>query len=263
MLKKPKFLSSAGLSEVNSKIVSFFKKIFSAPDKNKKSTAKRNLTLRIKRRLEVSVGHIFFKNPTLACGIILAPVIAVASTFKSGAALAIAVIIMCVPAIIVTGIVTHYVPSWVCTIIGISVSVGMSFFANDVISTLSPDIFDTLGIYFPLIMLSSFSTVFSLRYRRQKRFFIWPICDAICAAAGFSAAAILVGLSREILAYGSVAGVPLGISFKISGAAAPFFGFILVGFFAAFIQWVKNTVLYFKNVHRRKSAETREGGAHL
>lgn len=262
MLKKPKFLSSTKLSEVKEKAVSFFKDLFTH-DKPEKSTVKRNLALRIRRRLEVSIGHIFFKNPTLARGIILAPVIAVASTFRSGAALAIAVIIMCIPAIIATGIAARYLPSWICSIIGISVSAGMSFVAYDVISTLSPDIFDILGIYFPLIMLSSFSTTFSLKYNRQKRAFIWPVFDAICAAAGFSAAAIFVGLIREILAYSSVAGVSLGVSFKISGAVAPFFGFILVGFLAAFVQWVKNTVLYFKKMQNRKTTETREGGAHL
>jgi len=263
LLKKLKFLSSAKLSEIKEKILSFLEKGSGNFDQSQKNTPKKNFTLRIKRRLEVSVGHIFFKNPTLARGIILAPVIAVATTFRSGAALAIAVIIMCVPAIITTGIVARYVPSWVCTIIGLSVSTGMSFVAYDVISTLSPDIFDTLGIYFPLIMLSSFSTTFSLKYRRQKRFFIWPVFDAICAAAGFSAAAIFVGLVREVLAYGTISGIPLGFSFKISGTSAPFFGFILVGFFAAFIQWVKNTVSYFKRSHRRRISETREGGAHL
>ncbi|MBP0990128.1 MAG: hypothetical protein J5874_02995 [Oscillospiraceae bacterium] len=214
------------------------------------SRINRASVLRISRRLTVSVGNLFFKNPILVGGIILSPVISAVTTFRSGVAISIAVIIICIPSIIISELSSKYAPFWVSAIIGALVSALMSVPAYKMISPLSPDIFDNIGIYFPIIMLSSFSSAFT--HNRKRRIFIWSVTDVVCAVCGFAFFAILIGSIREILAYGTFNGKLLGIEFKMSGVAMPFFGFILVGFILAIVQKIKNSTVFFKNLIKRR-----------
>ena len=72
--------------------------------------------------------------------------------------------------------------------------------------------------------------------KTESRFYLIPYgemaVDALVYIAGYAVAAFAVGFVREILAYGTL------FDFKVCGAImpaarSPFFGFVLVGLFAA------------------------------
>ena len=62
--------------------------------------------------------------------------------------------------------------------------------------------------------------------------------DAVTNALGYAGAAILAGIARELLGYGSIWGVVLSKSLHIRGVWMPFGGFLLLGAMAAVLKVV-------------------------
>ncbi len=100
-----------------------------------------------------------------------------------------------------------------------------------------PNIFASLGVFFPLLAVNGLIVVrcenFAVENGPKLTFF-----DAAASAAGFSAAAILVGIVREMLAYGSIFDKKIAFLPSVPAFALPMGGMIALGFLAALHKYI-------------------------
>lgn len=94
-----------------------------------------------------------------------------------------------------------------------------------------------MGIFLPLLAVNSIIVIrceiFAVNNNIRNSFF-----DAVAASVGFTAVSLIVGIIREILAYGSVFGKTVTGLPHLSGIALPFGGLLVLGFLAAFHKWI-------------------------
>lgn len=87
-------------------------------------------------------------------------------------------------------------------------------------------------LYLPLLSVNSFIVLHSelhfYHYRRSRMLGV-----LLAHAAGFTLAACMIGVIREILAYGTIFGYAVDMPLVMSGIGAPWAGFILIGLLAA------------------------------
>ena len=107
------------------------------------------------------------------------------------------------------------------------------------------EILSGLGIYLPLMAMSSFNSVhcekYAVKHTVKESFY-----DAIASSIGYCAVLLAVGFIREIIGAGAVAGFDIVPIKGISGFLMPFGGMIVIGLLAAFH---KNRVMKNKRSH--------------
>lgn len=94
-----------------------------------------------------------------------------------------------------------------------------------------------MGIFLPLLAVNSIIVIrceiFAVNNNIRNSFF-----DAVAASVGFTVVSLIVGIVREILAYGSFFGKTVTGLPHLSGIALPFGGLLVIGFLAAFHKWI-------------------------
>ena len=66
------------------------------------------------------------------------------------------------------------------------------------------------------------------------------LTDALASSLGFGLVICLVSALREIASSGTLWDIPLDIDLRLPEAALPYAAFIMLGFMAAFLQWLKS-----------------------
>ncbi len=175
---------------------------------------------------------LFGKNVLLSAGVGLPFVVMAAVSLKSAVALVIAMICSTVPAYIASILLGKKSEIWLRTVVGSLVAVGGVLIARPIISLLSPEIFDALGIFMPLMAINSLIVSCSTSKKFSTKGMIRKL---IFGVMGFSVVAILVGGLREILVAGNLWGVSVAQpGLPIAGTV--FVGFLFLGFLAALVQ---------------------------
>ena len=80
------------------------------------------------------------------------------------------------------------------------------------------------------------------------------LVDALGSVCGFGLVICAVSALRELATSGTLWDKPMGFDLRLPEAAQPFAAFILLGFMAAFLQWIKAGVSHF---FQRKEEESR------
>ena len=110
-----------------------------------------------------------------------------------------------------------------------------------IIRLISSEIFDTLGIYLPLMAVNSVILLFAARSINKEKM-LRIVGHMLAAVVGFGLVACVVGLVRELLLTGSVWGISVAsVSFPAAGMV--FFGFILLAFFGAAVQGLRRCIV--------------------
>ena len=115
---------------------------------------------------------------------------------------------------------------------------------------------ELIGIYMPLIITNAliFSKTESRFYLEDK---LKMIIDVIFFVAGFGIVCVLTGGFRELICFGTFAGINL-FDFKIAAFESPFGGFILVGIMAGMFRALYN---YLRNRRIRQNREEQNKAA--
>ena len=133
------------------------------------------------------------------------------------------------------------IPSGINFVCYALLSAAMLVPAYFVSGSFSATIFDSAGIYPALLAVSTVPIIYSSKIA-EKQTPAKAILNGVCIAAGFAFTAVILGAAREFLGNGSL------WNFKFSeayypAAKLPFWGFILLGFMAAILNWVKELVI--------------------
>ena len=215
--------------------------------------SQRNLTTRIHRANRRKTLHRFSgittRNPVFVEGLLLAPVIVASTSLKNAVALSITLMVVTLPSIVLASMVKTSLPHWLRVPMYALMASLMLIPAALLVTPIAPTIFDSMGMYFSLMI---FNSVLFTRAERCAVKTTPPeaLLDSACYCIGFAFAILPIAAIREILASNSIWGIPLEFSFKIGAVILPFAGFMLVGMFSAGTRYIKE--LIFKLIARRR-----------
>ncbi|MBQ3162679.1 MAG: electron transport complex subunit E [Oscillospiraceae bacterium] len=187
------------------------------------------------------------KNPILVSGMVIAPVVVMANNFWDAVTLIAAFSLIT----FFTLLISSFVPKNIVYTIRIILYtlIGALVYVPSVIMLkyLMPDEVETLGIFFPLFITSSF-----IISRSESIFFMETkgkmLLDIIFCIIGYDAAVLLFAAVREILAFGTIGGTIIGMPVQLSAFQNPFGGFILLGLMAALFRSI---LLFVKRLRQK------------
>ncbi len=190
---------------------------------------------------------LLYKNPIFVSGMVIAPVVVMASNFLDALTLVAAFSLIT----FFTLVVSSFVPKNIVYTIRIILYtiIGALVYVPSVIllKYIMPDGVEALGIFFPLFITSSF-----IISRSESIFFLETkgkmFLDIIFCIIGYDAAVLLFAAIREILAFGTIGGTIIGMPVEMSAFQNPFGGFILLGLMAALFR---NILLFVKRVRQK------------
>lgn len=200
----------------------------------------------------IFVNGVLYKNPVLFSALGLFPAVAAATTLQNGVALCVMMAILLLPICFLFSLFGSLIPAWLKPVVILLLCAGLYIPISLVMKSLLPQGIASLGIYAPLMVANAL--VFSRAEGfASKHILIAAMSDALGCTVGFGLVTCVIAAIREILAYNTLWGHPVGGGFKISGAALPFSGFILAGFLAAIVQYGTNH--HAEKKAKRKGAE--------
>ena len=178
------------------------------------------------------------QNVVLMTGIVNAPVIIAATSFKKGVVIAIAFAIIS----FLTILTCSFIPKKIVYTLRVIIYalVGSVYYIPTVLllEKIFPLTVQLIGIYMPLIIANAL--IFS---KTESRFYLESkqkmIIDVIMFITGFGVICVLTGGFREIICFGTLAGIKI-LDISISAFEAPFGGFILVGIMAGMFRALYN-----------------------
>lgn len=200
-----------------------------------------------------SPAFIFFSNPVLVGGLVIGQLAAGDVSLQTGAALALTFCCVTIPVLLFAAALGKYLPKVLRLVCYMLVSAGMLFPAYQVCTAISGTLADTVGIYMPLLAVTTIPVAYSAKFSEKHTVGV-AVMDGLCLSAGFGAVAILLGAIRELFGSGSLWGIKI-LSNGFSAFNMPFWGFILLGFMAAGISGIKALTGYTE----KAGAEEAEG----
>ncbi len=194
------------------------------------------------------------KNIVLVQAIGICPIIAVGTTLKYGVALTLCTMAVLLPTSLFMSVYGDRLPALlrppIYTLGASLLLVGVAYLVEHAIST---ELYAALYLFLPLMAVNTIFTYraggFSVSNRPAA-----ALVDALGSSFGFGLVICLVSALRELATSGTLWDVPMGFDLRLPEAAQPFAAFIMLGFMAAFLQWIKAGVSHF---FQRKEEESR------
>ena len=191
---------------------------------------------RIKAEFKESLAYLFFRNPVLVLGLVIGQLAAGDTTLQNGAALSVAYFFIVVPVLLFASVFGKKLPEWSKIVCYALLSAAMLFPSYFICKSFSATIFDSVGIYPALLAVSTVPMVYSSKFAENQKISV-VFMNAICLAGGFALTALVLGAARELLASGSLWGFRI-TEVYLPAAKLPFWGFILLGFMSAIVNWI-------------------------
>lgn len=178
-----------------------------------------------------SLDGLFRQNIVLMSGLVTAPVIVACTTMQR----ALVIVISFFTITYLSVLICRFIPKKIAYTFRILfyALAAAAFYIPTVLllQRLFPDETGSVLLYIELMVVNLL-----LLAKTESRFYLIPYgkmaVEALVYIAGFAMAAFAVGFVRELLAYGTLFGFKL-INAILPAARSPFFGFVLVGLFAA------------------------------
>ncbi|MEG1953882.1 MAG: Rnf-Nqr domain containing protein [Hydrogenoanaerobacterium sp.] len=216
--------------------------------------SQRNMLTRIRRANRRKALHKFSgiasRNPVLVEGLLLAPVVVATTSLKNAVALSITLAVVTLPTIVLAAMIKTKLPHWLRVPIYAVAASLLLIPAAMLVTPIAPTIFDSMGMYFSLMIFNS------VLFTRSERYAVkvdppQALLDGACYCFGFFIASVPIAALREFLGSNTIWGFPVAIPFKISAIMLPFAGFMLVGMFAAGSRYCRTLILKIKAKRRR------------
>lgn len=178
-----------------------------------------------------NLDGLFRQNIVLMSGLVTAPIIAACTTMMRALVLVISFFLISYLSILICRFIPKKIAYTFRILLYAIVAAGLYIPTILLLQRLFPETTRGVMLYIELMVVNLL-----LLAKTESRFYLIPYgemaVDALVYIAGYAIAAFAVGFVRELLAYGTL------FDFKICGAImpaarSPFFGFVLVGLFAA------------------------------
>lgn len=174
---------------------------------------------------------LFRQNIVLTSGLVTAPIIVASTTGERAALLSLTFFMISYFTILLGRIIPRKLVYTVRIIIYAFIAAMVFVPTAIVANTLFPETAPSVMLYIELIVVNSLVLA-----KTESRFYLIPFSsmaiDSLVYIVGYSLAAFTVGIIRELLTYGTIFGLHV-CDAAMPAAKSPFFGFFLVGLFAA------------------------------
>ncbi len=188
-----------------------------------------------RRRLDLTSG-IIKNNPVLGMGLALPFVVIASTSLKRGAVMSIIMLFATVPTVFAAYFLRKVLPRWLRLPVYCLVSISCIALLMQPLGKY-PVLLDDLGVYVPLAAVNMMMVELTLSMKKKPLF--PAVKEAVFLCIGFALVMCAFSAIREVMSAHTLWDLPLNIpTVSISGAALPCFGFILLGFFAAFARAV-------------------------
>ncbi len=190
---------------------------------------------------KISLKDGFFKqNIVFMSGLLIAPVIACATTLQKSLAVCIVFTLVSFLTILLCRVIPRKI-AYTLRVIIYSLVASAIYIPAILLATflMGGDVIMSAGVYLPILVTNSL-----ILSKSESRFYIEPlkdmVPDVLCFIAGFDIACIFTGTVREILAKSTIGGAYLKMPFTIPALETTFGGFLFVGILAGLARGVYN-----------------------
>jgi len=152
--------------------------------------------------MKTIVDGLFRQNPVFKLALGLVPAVAVTTTAYNGLVLGVTTTIVLVIAVAVSAMLAERVPQTARPAINLAVLALLTMCAYQALLRLDPQVVANLGIFLPLIVVNGIA----LQTLDKKVELRQAVTDAFGSGLGFAAALVVVGIIRELLAFGTIFG---------------------------------------------------------
>ena len=184
-----------------------------------------------KNKFSVNLDGLFRQNIVLMSGLVTAPIIVAATSGERAVVLVLSFFLMSYTSILICRIIPRKIVYTVRTLLYATVAAAMFIPTVMLLEKWFPETTRSVMLYIEILTVNSL-----LLAKTESRFYLKPFgamaADALIYVLGYAIVAFIIGIIRELLAYGTL--------FKIHcfeplmpAAKSPFFGFFLVGLLAA------------------------------
>lgn len=203
---------------------------------------------------------LFRRNAVLTAGMALPFAVMPTTSLQNGLALSLAILCAVVSAMVAASLLADKVPGWLRTAICVNISMVAVLLLYPVVGLLSPQIYDSLGIYLPLTAVNTMVLVRTEAFGCNHRWYESAL-DGVTYSCGFAVVALILSALRELWGSGSLFGHVFAVA-KFPAVLATFSGFLLLGLLAAASGALRRQlikVLYLLENPRRRPAVGEEG----
>lgn len=192
------------------------------------------------------------QNVVLVQAMGLCPILAIGYDLKYGVVLAVCTALVLVPSTLLLSLFGDKLPLWLrppfYAVFTTVLLLAAAFVLHQYISL---DIYAALYLFLPLMAVNSLFTMRSADVQTARAHPLWLLADSLGAALGFGLVLCVASALREIAIFGTLWDIPLGISTHFPEAQHPFIGYVLLGFMAAALQWMRQ---WLRRLSARKGA---------
>ena len=182
-------------------------------------------------RKPFNLDGLFRQNIVLMSGLVTAPITVACTTMNRALVLVISFFMISYLSILICRFIPRKIAYTFRILLYSLVAAGLYIPTIIILQRLFPETTSGIMLYIELMVVNLL-----LLAKTESRFYLIPYgkmaVDALVYVAGYAVAAFAVGFVREILAYGTLFGVKF-CGALLPAARSPFFGFVLVGIFAA------------------------------
>ncbi|HBT64367.1 MAG TPA: hypothetical protein DEB10_06890 [Ruminococcaceae bacterium] len=194
------------------------------------------------------------KNIVLVQAIGITPILAAGVTLQKGVVLTLCTAAVLLPASLFMSLFGDKLPTWVRAPI-YSVGAALILLGAAVLldRSVSNELYASLYVFLPL---TAVNTLVSYRAGgfSVSHVPVVALTDAIASSLGFGLVICVVSALREMASFGTLWGETLNFAIVLPEAALPYAAFLLLGFMAAFLQWIQSVIA------RRENASVRLNG---
>lgn len=192
-------------------------------------------------------------NIVLVQAVGICPIIAVGINLKYGFVLTVCTAAVLLPTSLYMSLFGDKLPDWArAPIYTVGASLILLGAAIIVDRFVSHEIYAALYVFLPLMAVNTLVTYqaggFSVSHRP-----LVALTDAFASTLGFGLVICIVSVLRELTSAGTIWDVPVSVAVKLPQAALPYAAFLLLGFMAAFLQWLKS--LLGGRLHEKEASE--------
>ncbi len=184
-----------------------------------------------KKTYPICFDGLFRQNIVLTSGLVTAPIIVAATTAERAAMLSLSFLLISYSTLIICRAIPRKIAYTVRIILYALVAAVVFIPTSLLLNVLFPETAQAVHMYTEILVVNSL-----ILAKTESRFYLIPFSsmaiDSLVYITGYAIAAFAVGIVREILTYGTLFGSHICNSL-MPAAKSPFFGFFLLGLYAA------------------------------
>ncbi len=183
------------------------------------------------------------QNVVLAQALGLCPILAIGIHLQYGVVLSICTIVTLVLTDFIFALLQKYITKALHAPVYVFLASAFLFGAAVLVHAfVSTEIYAHLYLFLPLMAVNTLYVYRCVIAPHNVQSLSLRLADSIGTALGFSLVLCVASALREMAINGTLWNIPLGYEARFPEAAHPFIGFVLLGFMAATLQWIKKLI---------------------